>query len=181
VAGLFAAGEVACTGVHGANRLASNSLLEGLVFGARAAIAMQQTPIAAALKPDRLEAASIEAATSSALRPASSLENADVRELMWRFAGLFRTRTGLLEAVERLDRVYAIERDRVRAKSTDGDAWRHLNLVTVAKLIAQAALRREESRGGHFREDFPNRDDGHWQVHVVDRRGAGSPPIEPQD
>jgi len=181
VAGLFAAGEVACTGVHGANRLASNSLLEGLVFGARAAIAMQQTPIAAALKPDRLEAASIEAATSSALRPASSLENADVRELMWRFAGLFRTRTGLLEAVERLDRVYAIERDRVRAKSTDGDAWRHLNLVTVAKLIAQAALRREESRGGHLREDFPNRDDGHWQVHVVDRRGAGSPPIEPQD
>ena len=91
---------------------------------------------------------------------------------MWRFAGLFRTRTGLQEAVERLDRVYAIERERVRAKSTDGDAWRHLNLVTVAKLIARAALRREESRGGHFREDFPERDDRHWRVHVVDRRDA---------
>ena len=92
--------------------------------------------------------------------------------MMWRFAGLFRTRAGLQEAVGQLDRVYAIERERVRAKSTDGDAWRHLNLVTVAKLIARAALRREESRGGHFREDFPQRDDRHWLVHVVDRRDA---------
>ena len=171
VAGLFAAGEVACTGVHGANRLASNSLLEGLVFGARAAIAMQQPLCAAPLKPDRLEAEGVYP-TSPLQPPASSLDAAAVRDLMWRFAGLFRTQTGLEEAVARLDRVYAIERDRVRAKSTDGDAWRHLNLVTVAKLIARAALRREESRGGHFREDFPERDDRHWRVHVVDRRDA---------
>ena len=67
-----------------------------------------------------------------------------------------------------MDHVYRIERERVRAKSTDGDAWRHLNLVTVAKLIARAALRREESRGGHFREDFPQRDDRNWKFHAVD-------------
>jgi L-aspartate oxidase len=171
VAGLFAAGEVACTGVHGANRLASNSLLEGLVFGARAAIAMQQPLVAAPLKEDRREPASRESSATGVHLPAS-LDTAGVRDLMWRLAGLFRTRKGLQEAVERLDRVYALERDRVRAKSTDGDAWRHLNLVTVAKLIARAALRREESRGGHFREDFPERDDAHWRVHIVDRRDA---------
>ncbi len=171
VAGLFAAGEVACTGVHGANRLASNSLLEGLVFGARAAIAMPQPPLSAPLKADRV-GATPESLISGARLPDAGLDTAAVRDLMWRFAGLFRTRTGLQEAVGRLDRVYAIERERVRAKSTDGDAWRHLNLVTVARLIAHAALRREESRGGHFREDFPQRDDRHWRVHVVDRRDA---------
>jgi L-aspartate oxidase len=171
VAGLFAAGEVACTGVHGANRLASNSLLEGLVFGARAAIAMPQSPSAARLKADRVGAPP-ESLIAGARLPDTGLDTAAVRDLMWRFAGLFRTQSGLQEAVGRLDRVYAIERERVRAKSTDGDAWRHLNLVTVARLIARAALRREESRGGHFREDFPQRDDRHWRVHIVDRRDA---------
>jgi L-aspartate oxidase len=173
VAGLFAAGEVACTGVHGANRLASNSLLEGLVFGARAAVAMQQPPAAAPLKPDRKDVGgpSLEARAASPESRVSGLELLDtaaVRDLMWRSAGLFRSRNGLEDAVLRLDHVYGIERERVRAKSTDGDAWRHLNLVTVAKLIACAALRREESRGGHFREDFPERDDRSWRFHAVD-------------
>jgi L-aspartate oxidase len=159
--------------VHGANRLASNSLLEGLVFGARAAVAMQQPPAAAPLKPDRKDAGgpSLEARPMSPESRASGLELLDtaaVRDLMWRSAGLFRSRNGLEGAVLRLDHVYRIERERVRAKSTDGDAWRHLNLITVAKLIARAALRREESRGGHFREDFPERDDRNWRFHAVD-------------
>ncbi len=171
VAGLFAAGEVACTGVHGANRLASNSLLEGLVFGARAAIAMQQPPAAAPLKADRREAWPVPVAAAS--QPDSGgLDTAGVRDLMWRAAGLFRSRSRLVDAVAQLDRLYAIERDRVRARSSDDDAWRHLNLVTVARLMACAALRREESRGGHFREDYPARDDAHWRFHVVDRRNA---------
>jgi L-aspartate oxidase len=179
VAGLYAAGEVACTGVHGANRLASNSLLEGLVFGARAAMAMQQPSLAAALKPDRRPLAEdIDRRSSSdgltgGVGPSDDalVRSTDaIRDLMWRSAGLFRTRERLSAAVARLDRTYAVVRDSVPPSSTDEGAWRHLNLITVAMLIARAALRREESRGGHFREDFPKRDDEQWKVHIVDRR-----------
>jgi L-aspartate oxidase len=176
LAGLFAAGEVACTGVHGANRLASNSLLEGLVFGARAASAMQKSPMAARLKPDRHEASpasSPRGDQASASESDAEMTTAAVRELMWRSAGLFRTRQGLEEAVRRLERAYLAEQARMRQTPPDGESWRHFNLVTVAKLIASAALRREESRGAHFREDFPARDDRSWKFHMVDRRPPG--------
>jgi L-aspartate oxidase len=176
MAGLFAAGEVACTGVHGANRLASNSLLEGLVFGARAAIAMQETPAAGRMKPDRrvagelVTASSPQPPASSSQAPAFSLQPpASIRDLMWRSAGLFRTREGLQDAFTRLEQASAAERIRVRSNPSDGDSWRHFNLLTVARLIARAALRREESRGGHFREDFPDRNDREWRFHAVDQ------------
>jgi L-aspartate oxidase len=158
--GLFAAGEVACTGVHGANRLASNSLLEGLVFGARAAIAMNERPRAAALKSDRVLA---DRGDSSALtvRP-QPLDMAEIQDLMWQRVGLFRDRTSLADAVARL----------TAAGAAAGHDPRLRNLVTVALLIARAALRREESRGGHFRADFPERDDRNWKRHLVDVRGA---------
>jgi L-aspartate oxidase len=157
--GLYAAGEVACTGVHGANRLASNSLLEGLVFGARAARAMQEPPRAAELKPDRVAAALRSPEGRSGQRPSA----AAIRELMWRDAGLFRTREGLSRAVDALDWAAAA------AYPPTADGERQRNLVTVARLIARAALRREESRGAHFRADFPERDDIHWKVHRVDQ------------
>jgi len=170
VAGLFAAGEVACTGLHGANRLASNSLLEGLVFGARAAAAMQEPPKAAPLKKDRVMAGGAgpmaDGRGGADRRSAIShqpLATADVRDLMWRSAGLFRTREGLAATVELLDR----EAD--RTSGATAEACRHRTLVTVARLIARAALRREESRGAHFRADFPRRDDLHWKVHLVDQ------------
>jgi L-aspartate oxidase len=173
--GLFAAGEVACTGVHGANRLASNSLLEGLVFGARAATAMQETPAVGRLKPDRrvardpFLASDLRPSASSLQPPASSLDPpASIRELMWRSAGLFRTRDGLQEAYTRLERDHAAVRMRVRSNPSDGDSWRHFNLLTVARLIVRAALRREESRGGHFRADFPDRNDRDWRFHAID-------------
>jgi len=167
--GLFAAGEVACTGVHGANRLASNSLLEGLVFGARAGVAMQQPPQAAPLKADRVEARDWrpevrELPPASDLRP---LTSDLVRDLMWRSAGLFRTREGLQGALARLDVPCPDEPGR-SASIGDAEAWRQSHLATVAWLMARAALRREESRGGHFRADFPQRDDLHWKVHLVD-------------
>ena len=85
---------------------------------------------------------------------------------MWRHAGLFRTRDGLEQAVARLDAAAAAPLD------ATPEGRRHRNLVTVARLIARAALRREESRGGHFRADFPARDDARWKVHVVDTRGT---------
>jgi L-aspartate oxidase len=85
---------------------------------------------------------------------------------MWRSVGLFRTREGLGEAVERLAHA------RSSASPATADAWRERNLLTVARLIAGAALRREESRGGHFRADFPQRDDARWKVHVADTNVA---------
>ena len=167
--GLFAAGEVACTGVHGANRLASNSLLEGLVFGARAASAMQQPPEAAALKSDRVTRPGPEPGVPGHV--ARPLDSPAVRDLLWRSVGLFRTQGGLLDAVSALDAAYEAEHSRVAAYTTpDLEACRRFNLITVASLIARAALRREESRGAHFREDFPERDDRHWRVHLVDVR-----------
>jgi L-aspartate oxidase len=89
---------------------------------------------------------------------------------MWRSAGLFRTREGLVDAVRQLDAAHAAGRRSIGLSSrSSADDWRRLNLLTVALLIARAALRREESRGGHFREDFPARDDLHWQIHLVDQ------------
>jgi L-aspartate oxidase len=81
---------------------------------------------------------------------------------MWQSAGLFRTREGLEAAVAALDAASIV------ASASSPDGWRFRNLVTVARLIARAALRREESRGGHFRADFPTRDDLHWKAHLVD-------------
>jgi L-aspartate oxidase len=166
--GLFAAGEVACTGVHGANRLASNSLLEGLVFGARASSAMQQDARAGVMaegswlmadgmvnggtgSPSTIPSAmSHQPSAVSAVMAAS-----DIRDLMWRSVGLFRSRSGLEDAVARLD----------TAEPADAA---HRHLLVVARLIARAALRREESRGAHYRSDFPQRDDGRWRIHMMD-------------
>jgi L-aspartate oxidase len=180
IPGLFAAGETACTGVHGANRLASNSLLEGLVFGARAAIAMGQPGQAAALRSDRkvvplgaqdqMTAEAPERTFAGRTKAAApeALDIAAIRDLMWQSVGLFRTGPALLDAVRQLDAAYNSERRR-GTPSGAGDAyWRRLNLLTVARLIARASLRRLESRGAHFREDFPARDDEQWRFHIVD-------------
>jgi L-aspartate oxidase len=161
--GLYAAGEVACTGVHGANRLASNSLLEGLVFGARAGEAMQQAARGAAAKADRIAAPSRHPTGEAPRR----MEREVVRDLVWSAAGLFRTRDGLEHALAELNGAYADAQEAAR-RSGAPDAWQHLNCVTVARLIARAALRREESRGGHFRADFPRRDDEHWRRHLTE-------------
>lgn len=161
--GLLAAGEVACTGVHGANRLASNSLLEGLVFGARAADAMTAAPGAGTLRPTDIVTWP---APEPLQGPLPSTE--DVRDVMWRYAGLLRERAGLERAVARLD-TWARAVAAARLGGTDDRELRRLDsLVTVGLLIARAARRRAESRGGHFRADFPARDDLHWSKHVAD-------------
>jgi L-aspartate oxidase len=168
VMGLFAAGEVACTGLHGANRLASNSLLEGLVFGARAAVAMTQAPQVAALKPDRIVAREARlVAPGGPVEP--RLTTDEIRDLMWRDAGLFRSRDGLARARAALDRASAAA---LVGDTQTADGWRHRNLAMVARLVARAALRREESRGAHYREDFQERDDVRCRVHFADQLTA---------
>jgi len=154
VPGLFAAGEVACTGVHGANRLASNSLLEGLVFGARASVAMVE-PNKSPLDPVE----PLEPVEPIAGRRMKLPAEADVRGLMWNSVGLWREEALLRTAVEALDEWYATIGD---------DRGRISALVTVGRLMARAALRREETRGCHARADFPQRDDVKFKIHLGD-------------
>ncbi len=161
IPGLFAAGEVACTGVHGANRLASNSLLEGLVFGGRAGAAMRGwsrdawpdpvTPVVADAPPG-----------AEPLHPA--LEEAAVRDLMWQHAAVFRDAAGLEAATHQLEEACgAVEAQRARGAALSAGSWRLVSLLTVGRLIVRAARRREESRGAHCRTDFPRTDDLHWK------------------
>jgi L-aspartate oxidase len=168
--GLYAAGEVACTGVHGANRLASNSLLEGLVFGARAAQAMlvpgeNLAPfsfLATSLMPgtnsdSRSPVAAGSRGESQLMPGTNSPTEGDVRGLMWNSVGLWRERALLETAIEALDEWYAALGD---------DRGRLAAIVTVGRLMARAALRREETRGSHARADFPSRDDVKFRIHV---------------
>jgi L-aspartate oxidase len=167
--GLFAAGEVACTGVHGANRLASNSLLEGLVFGARAALAMQQEARAGGMAGAVRDCTeTTESSAAPAPADAATCSEAEIRRLMWDMVGLVRDRAGLERAISALGAARAALGVRPAAGRADAD-WRFGSLATVGWLIARAALRRTESRGGHFRSDFPSRDDVHWSAHIVER------------
>ncbi|MGH9370328.1 MAG: L-aspartate oxidase [Vicinamibacterales bacterium] len=167
LSGLFAAGEVACTGVHGANRLASNSLLEGLVFGARVAGAMQVPGKSAVLRSGRVD--DVPSVRATAAIPSEE----SVRDLMWRSVGLVRDRSGLEEAARTLASWWgAVERAAADGGPTSRELRRLQSIVTVGLLIARAAGRREESRGGHFRSDFPQRDDRRWQIHLADRLPA---------
>jgi L-aspartate oxidase len=162
IPGLFAAGEVACTGVHGANRLASNSLLEGLVFGARAGQAMRVHERRAP-SPHQPRPQGARVSGSDKI----SLTSDDVRALMWKNVGLFRERPGLAEALSTLEPAWqSIDALLSEQACSDQEMWRLASLLTVGMLITRAALRREESRGAHYRADYPQRDDIHWKRRV---------------
>ncbi|MSO81917.1 MAG: L-aspartate oxidase [Acidobacteria bacterium] len=166
--GLFAAGEVACTGVHGANRLASNSLLEGLVFGARAAEAMTTGPQPAALPAYAVMEGTLPDTIPQEGRDA--IPTADqARDLMWRHVGVVRARPSLERAVAQLQEWAGAVAVGRRSRGHDPELRRISSIVTAGLLIARAALRRTESRGAHFRTDFPTRDDLHWNTRIADR------------
>ena len=171
--GLFAAGEVACTGVHGANRLASNSLLEGLVFGARAGRAMRaDTKGGGGAKGAGGDKGAANATGAKGAGNATEgITAAEIQSLMWRDVGLFRDRAGLDRALLSLETAWA-DLDALVSSGTplDADSWRRASILTVGRLIARAALRREESRGGHYRSDFPKRDDINWKRRVAETR-----------
>jgi L-aspartate oxidase len=149
--GLYGAGEVACTGVHGANRLASNSLLEGLVFGALAA----ETMIAELGLGVRAQGSGVAAAAADGVTLEAATERwiAELRELMWKYAGLLRDENGLRLARRGLEALAVSVPKGLFRRAVEAR-----NLLTVAELIVASALGREESRGAHYRNDFPLHD-----------------------
>jgi L-aspartate oxidase len=165
LAGLYAAGEAACTGVHGANRLASNSLLEGLVFGGLVAETMAAEEDTGLTMREPLGVVPLAAPGGVTSEAATERWITELRELMWKHAGLLRDGTGLREAQRGLD---ALE------VSMPGGTLRRAiearNLHVVAGLIVASALGREESRGAHYRNDFPLRDE--VAKHSVMQRGT---------
>jgi L-aspartate oxidase len=178
--GLYAAGETACTGVHGANRLASNSLLEGLVFGARSGIAMladckfEKTRAASwdtahgqhphhghhAKKEAGAQAAPVAAPAAPPADPETRAALHKIQAIAWKDVGIMRAGSDLKEGLEKLA---AAEPPR-HAHPARRDLELH-NLWTLTALIARCALAREESRGGHYRTDFPYRDDDKFRKH----------------
>jgi len=162
--GLYAAGEAACTGVHGANRLASNSLLEGLVFGARAALAMLDDEL-------ELLAAGAPEAAPMALSAAEEVELegiiANLQASMWAYAGLLREEATLRKGFAAQEACAA----GLAVLAAAGKGGRRLAeaqaMSRVAHAILHSALARTESRGAHFRNDFPRRDDEHFQKHSL--------------
>ena len=166
VPGLYASGEVTASGLHGANRLASNSLLEGLVFSRRIVRALDADDDLAET-PERIVAATDGEAADAALSCEPDDAPSLLRDTMQRLVGMSRTDAGLAEAAEVLGQLSCV----IDATSARPHDLELANLTTVATLIAHAAWLRTESRGCHSRIDFPDRDDGHWRVRTVFRRG----------
>ncbi|MBA2955574.1 L-aspartate oxidase [Nocardioides sp. MAH-18] len=163
VPGLYATGEVACSGVHGANRLASNSLLEGLVFSRRIAEVLPgelrdlQPPA-----PDRRTAGLVAGGVRR-----------DLQEVMTSRVGVLRNATGLDDAARLLDKLAGEV-----TESVDQESWETTNLLTISSALTSAAAVREETRGSHWREDFPERDDARFAAHLDLVMDAGDCTLE---
>ncbi|MDQ1910927.1 L-aspartate oxidase [Paenibacillus sp. GD4] len=161
---LFACGEVSSTGVHGANRLASNSLSEAIVFGRRIIERINELP---PLERE-LDVSGSQPRKDIALTPVVE-KKLKLQKVMLRYVGLKRSESGLLKGYEELKRHLPL----LDAHLTKREEYEFANLLTCALLTTQAALIREESRGGHYREDFPERDDLVWRKHTVFNRIHG--------
>jgi len=178
IKGLWAAGEVMSSGVHGANRLASNSLLEGVVFGHRAALSASKhhnvsySPSPQPLGPSGEHSRTVEGPVPSPVPstntiPLSSHELSKhrhlIKKLMWDSVGIIRNGKGLEKAVNELS---ILEKGLNYDPQTVAESELR-NMALVGKLIAQAAFDRKESRGAHYRTDYPEKDDVNWKKHLV--------------
>ena len=150
IKGLFAVGECANTGVHGANRLASNSLLEGLVVANRLEKNLEN-----------LEKQTEPISSKSPTKLIDGTVRKEITSTTTKGAGAVRNATGLKETLEKLAQI-----SNKTTQSSSTQSWEASNLLTVSTMIAQAALRREESRGSHWRSDFPQRNDERWLVRI---------------
>lgn len=154
---LFACGEASCTGVHGANRLASNSLSEAVVFGHRIIQRIKE------LEPMTEAASSTYSIERKTNPPDMVAQRLKLQKLMLRNVGVKRSEDGLkkaLKEIERMGRLFTYEH-------RSPQAFECLNLLTAAGLTTRAALMREESRGGHYRIDYPEKDDLIWRKHII--------------
>lgn len=157
--GLYAAGEAAGTGVHGANRLASNSLLEGLVFGARAGKKMRDELKASSQRIEQLPPAAY--SNGPVTLPVESAIG-ELQEMMWKDVGIVRTASGLKQAIDALEQIgQKVSRPHSRRE------FEARNLQIAGLLVARSALAREESRGAHYRTDFPDHNDARFLKHSV--------------
>jgi L-aspartate oxidase len=179
VPGLFAAGEVSSSGLHGANRLASNSLLEGLVYGARAGETAAAEVLAEGDRGDEFRVPPIAVPSRAAADDGAALDLEDIRNslraLMWRHVGVERTGDALAEALATVEGWcrYVLPR-----QFADPQGWQLQNMLEVARLMIRGAIRRDETRGVHFRADHPATSRG-WRSHIAWHRGTAEPAIEP--
>ena len=169
VPGLYACGEVACTGVHGANRLASNSLLEGLVFAERIAADIVERDREGRLTPRHGD-------TSRSVPRVPLLASearAEIQRLMTGGVGVLRSAASMAGAARGLAALADRHPDDTgKGEAPQVETWEATNLHLVATALTAAARLREETRGCHWREDFPDRDDAHWRVHVITQAGT---------
>ncbi|MGD1276532.1 MAG: L-aspartate oxidase [Tepidisphaeraceae bacterium] len=183
LSGLYAAGEAGCSGLHGANRLASNSLLEGLAFGARAGADAARWAMANEVKfPHHLE---------HQIPPSAKTEldltdvKSSLRSVMWRNVGIERTGDRLAETREIIAFWSRYVMDKTFSPAGGAEdavaGWELQNMLTVCFLITTAAYTRAESRGAHYRLDFPEVDDNHWRMHLLWRRPMDTPIPKPID
>jgi L-aspartate oxidase len=179
VPGLYACGEVACTGVHGANRLASNSLLEGLVYAERIAADIAARHVEDVRHAENARHARVPepVPVPSPEAPAHPLLPAEVRFTIQRImtdgAGVLRSADSLARAADHLQRLHSEARDALEKNGKTAepgvDTWEATNLLCVARVLVAAARLREETRGCHWREDHAERDDAAWRRHIVVR------------
>jgi L-aspartate oxidase len=181
--GLYAVGEAGCSGLHGANRLASNSLVEGLVFGARAGTDAANWAMSHDVKfPHHLE-------HRIARSTKTELDLTDVksslRSIMWRNCAIERTGDRLSETREIIAFWSRYVMDKTFTPIDMGEdaigGWELQNMLTACFLIATAAYTRTESRGAHYRLDYPDRDDEHWRLHLLWKRPMETPIPKPVD
>jgi L-aspartate oxidase len=180
IPGLFAAGECACSGLHGANRLASNSLLEALVMADRAAGEAMENGECRIVNSERSRTQGVEdsrnpvdsARTPEPLDPGTLSLAEELRSLMSRNAAIVRTDAGLAEAEERLQELARTLKQQVEQNPADIPTLQLRNMMTVAELIIRSARQRKESRGLHYNRDYPNRDDVHFRHDTVLMRPA---------
>jgi L-aspartate oxidase len=160
IRGLYACGEAACTGVHGANRLASNSLLEGIVFGQRivdkAEEIMYRRQVDSGEIYRQFDSGWIFRPGQEGFRPDEVRMR--LRDIMWDHVGIIRNESGLKQAYLEIDSLY-----NAMHRHTDIlSYYETINMLILARIIIQACLWRKESRGGHYRSDYPERDDMRW-------------------